>query len=592
MGNRNSHTQLKAAAQDGDLDNSIKQAQCKFGNLVWTQEVADHLQEEVDHIFGIDGGSLASLHFSVTIADPSTDECPIIARSSGFVKMCGCHFDEALEYGGHFLSSGIPDEGCEDIAQRKHTKDFLNAVKLGQVYRRPCEELEPWMPEGRPADELIVLQRDARKDGTYFDHVLYMKVFTLSSEVKPYVVGLHAEMSEGKTEISELVKNLAEIDSKMEKMKNALAATFLPQRPTLDTLSIQSTSWAESSSSSWTTTPQSKDALSPVASAPQHLSNFVAAEVHQWEEGRFKHVKTLCKANRNNGVVQLRRDQTNGKLVAVKQMPNSWMRRCHEEFLQAHPTESEMPWKCIGCTRFLNSIGFPYACQLQGVYRDSANTYVLSEYCSGGDLFDLAQSSETPGPQREHAFSQYVVQLFYAVKQLHDMGIVHRDISLENVLLAPGPSGELEIRVIDFGVATTKRHFRNPCAKVSYQSPEMHTKGLENDGFLCDTFAVGVIVHTLFAKGYPWASTKPGTCKCYEYFQKHGYRAYCAKQKVRGTDIKVVDCFSEPLMEMVEGLLSIDPKTRLTLGEKELKGVRKSVWDEKWLEHCRTFTLG
>jgi hypothetical protein len=506
--------------------------------------------------------------------------------------MCSCELDDILGYAGyHFLPQSVSEESSS--THDKHTKDFLNAVHLGQNYRRPVEELEPWMPEGRPDDELVVLQRNVRKDGTHFDHVLYMKVITLTSDVKPCVLGLHAEMQNGEAEILEFVRNLGEIDSKMEKTTDALAATFLTHFHKQEALSIPipntssfTESWATNSSADLT--PKAQD----VAPSPQHLSNFASAEVHPWVEGRFKHVKTLCKANRNNGVVQLRRDLTNGKLVAVKQMPNSWMRKSHEEFLHAHPTESEMPWKCVGCTRFLNSINFPYACKLQGVFRSSDSTFVISEYCSGGDLFDLAQSAEAPGPQREHAFSHYVVQLFDAVKQLHDMGIVHRDLSLENVLLTPGPSGELEIRVIDFGVATTKRRFKNLCAKVSYQSPEMHTKGLENDGFLCDTFAVGVIVHTLFAKGYPWASTKPGTCKCFEYFQKHGYRAYCSKQKVRGSDVKVINSFSEPLMEMLEGLLSIDPKQRLTLGEKEFSKNRKSVWDEKWLEHCRTFTLG
>jgi len=370
-------------------------------------------------------------------------------------------------------------------------------------------------------------------------------------------------------------------------MKTALEAAFLPHHPHPRSLSIQSqlTSWTDSSQtdcSSWAESP---------TSAPQTLSSFAAADVQPWQEGRFKHVKTLCKSTRNSGAVQLKRDLTNGKFVAVKQMPNSWMRRNHEEFLQAHPNQSEMPWKCIACTRFLNSVEFPYACKLLGVFRSSESTYVSLEYCSGGDLFDLAQSDENPGPQREGAFSQYVVQLLYAVKKLHDIQIVHRDLSLENVLLAKGASGELEIRVIDFGMAATKRYFRNTSGKASYLAPEMHSKGLENDGFLTDTFAVGVIVHTLFAKGYPWASTKPGNCKCYEYFQKYGFRKYCAKQKVRGTDVRVSDCFSEPLTEMIEGLLSIDPKTRLSLGEKGLMD-HKSVWSERWIEHCRTFTLG
>jgi serine/threonine protein kinase len=591
MGNRHSHAQSQLPEQDGDLDNLVKpfESQAKCAQLVWTSEAAIHLQEQVDQIFGPYFGSSSGFKCSLTITDPSVDECPLIACSIGFVKMYGCELNEVLGDTCRASPFGvaIPDEEINHDA-KKQTLEFMNAVKLGEDCRRPSGELESCMSEADMAKEMIVQQKDARKDGTLFDHVVYRRVFAPSCDEKPYVVGLHAEVGEdGDAEKMELMQKLKGVGSTMETMKSALEENFLTFRgPLVEHSPSTVFSWTEtapSDCSSWTE--------SAIASAPKTLSSFGAPEVQQWQEGRFKHVKTLCKSTRNAGVVQLRRDLTSGKLVAVKQMPNSWMRRCQEEFLQAHPNQGEMPWKCIACTRFLNSVDFPFACKLLGVFRSSDSTYITTEYCSGGDLFDLAQSAETPGPQREHAFSEYVTQLLYAVKQLHDMQIVHRDISLENILLTPGVSGELEIRVIDFGMASTRRHFRNPSGKVSYVAPEMHVKGLENDGFLCDTFAVGVIVHTLFAKGYPWASTKLGTCKCYEYFQKHGYRAYCAKQKVRGTDIKVIDCFSEPLLEMVEGLLNPDPKERLTLGQKELSH-RRSVWGEKWIEQCRTFSLG
>merc|ERR1719162_2925839 len=100
------------------------------------------------------------------------------------------------------------------------------------------------------------------------------------------------------------------------------------------------------------------------------------------------------------------------------------------------------------------------------------------------------------------------MELFRAVQQLHDMQIAHRDISLENVLQTHEVTGAATIRMIDFGMASTRREFRHSVrGKSSYQAPEMHTDS-KYDAFLSDTFAVGVIVFMILLQDYPWTSTK------------------------------------------------------------------------------------
>lgn len=41
-----------------------------------------------------------------------------------------------------------------------------------------------------------------------------------------------------------------------------------------------------------------------------------------------------------------------------------------QEFMHEHQNEVEQPWVDIRCTAWLNGLGFPYACQLLGIYRD------------------------------------------------------------------------------------------------------------------------------------------------------------------------------------------------------------------------------
>jgi serine/threonine protein kinase len=87
------------------------------------------------------------------------------------------------------------------------------------------------------------------------------------------------------------------------------------------------------------------------------------------------------------------------------------------------------------------------------------------------------------------------MQLVDSMRQLHDLSIMHRDISMENLLVFnfDDEGRALDLRVIDFGQACTQRHF-SKCltGKKSYQAPELHSGSGTIDGFLSDAFAVGV----------------------------------------------------------------------------------------------------
>jgi len=285
-------------------------------------------------------------------------------------------------------------------------------------------------------------------------------------------------------------------------------------------------------------------------------------------------------------VVNLVEDhQQDGKLVAVKKMPNEWLCKSHQDFLASYPNETELPWYDIGCTQFLASVNYKYSCKLEGVFRDSKDSYVNFSYAAGGDLFDVALAGVIPGPEREESFASLVPEICGALKLLHEMGIAHRDVSLENILLLSNvTAGEApQIRLIDFAMASRERKFRNSVrGKPSYQAPEMHERGQDYDAFKTDAFAVGTILYSLFMRDYPWLSTKPGGCMHFEYVKKQGFKLYCAKRKVRGSQKRVAECISDPLYQLLEGLLSVDPQTRLTMGEKR-DARRKSVWNEPWL---------
>uniref|UniRef100_A0A7S1ATC9 Protein kinase domain-containing protein n=1 Tax=Noctiluca scintillans TaxID=2966 RepID=A0A7S1ATC9_NOCSC len=326
----------------------------------------------------------------------------------------------------------------------------------------------------------------------------------------------------------------------------------------------------------------SEDPPDTASDPPAALHTYFRGEdVQIWDKAQYKTVKKLQDATRNRGQVILMTNVKTGSLVAVKQMPNSWIRSNHTDFVKANPAETEMPWQDVGCVSFLNKKSFEFACQLFGVWRNDEHTFVITTFASEGDLFKWCESGPPPGEQRELHVHPVAQQILRSVKRLHDFPIVHRDISLENILIELS-NGVNSVKLIDFGMASTERHFKN-CVrgKASYQAPELHEDG-EYDGFLSDAFSVGVTLYALLVRDYPWLSTRPGGCKCFGYVKKHGFRAYLAKRKLRNSNRKVGDVMSEPLKELLEGLLSVDPESRLTLGETASEAGRRSVWDLPW----------
>jgi serine/threonine protein kinase len=281
------------------------------------------------------------------------------------------------------------------------------------------------------------------------------------------------------------------------------------------------------------------------------------------------------------------RDVRGDQLLAVKRMPNSWVRGSHEEFVAQNPKETEMPWHDIGFVQYLNSVNYAYCCTLHGVHRDADHTYVITSFATEGDLFSWCEVGIAPGIAREEVVAPLAVQILSGLQRLHDMNIVHRDLSLENILVTKDDQTGECIRIIDFGMASLVRRFKN-CVrgKPSYQAPEQHIQDEEYDAYLCDIFAFGVTFYAMLVKDYPWLSTRPGGDKCYEYVLKNGLRPYLAKRKVRNSRDTVANCLSNPLIELLEGMLALDPAERLTLGGVSWDSSRRSVWDEPWVRRA------
>ena len=146
----------------------------------------------------------------------------------------------------------------------------------------------------------------------------------------------------------------------------------------------------------------------------------------------------------------------------------------------------------------LSKLSHPNIMQIYEIFEDKANMYIVSEYCKGGELFDII---EKKGNFTEKDACKIMKQLMSAICYSHQNNIIHKDLKPENILMDKDKD-ELAIKIIDWGCAeTVKTIKRSETADgtIYYIAPEV-LHGEYNEK--CDIWSCGVIFYILLC-GYP-----------------------------------------------------------------------------------------
>ena len=107
----------------------------------------------------------------------------------------------------------------------------------------------------------------------------------------------------------------------------------------------------------------------------------------------------------------------------------------------------------------------PYVLTLFDVFETETEIHLVTEYCMGGELFDAIKrkgttkrSSFRRGRFTEPQAARITNQILKALVELHALGIVHRDIKAENILLLNGDESDIQVKLCDFGMARLQHH--------------------------------------------------------------------------------------------------------------------------------------
>ena len=124
--------------------------------------------------------------------------------------------------------------------------------------------------------------------------------------------------------------------------------------------------------------------------------------------------------------------------------------------------------------------------------------YIITEYCSGGELFDyIVSKRRLPEVEACRIFQQLINGLEY----LHKQKICHRDLKPENLLF----DAKKNLKIADFGLSNEYLNGKlgTPCGSPCYAAPEMVT-GQKYMGDTVDIWSSGIVLYSMVCGYLPF----------------------------------------------------------------------------------------
>lgn len=188
--------------------------------------------------------------------------------------------------------------------------------------------------------------------------------------------------------------------------------------------------------------------------------------------------------------------------------------------------------------------------KLYEVIKTETHLWMVMEYCRGNELYYYIYEKR----QLDNEVCQNLMyQIADAMRYVHSPNLAHRDLKLENILMAD--TRRRVIKLTDFGFVREynpyKRHFLSTvCGTTAYMAPEV-LKNEKYSGFAIDVWSMGVILYAMVYGELPFDCDDEMATKVKIVNEEPVYRdGVCPKAN-----------------DLLRQMLSKDPAARPTIAE-------------------------
>jgi len=209
--------------------------------------------------------------------------------------------------------------------------------------------------------------------------------------------------------------------------------------------------------------------------------------------------------------------------------------------------------------RFLASLKFPFIVKYAGHFQTKENLYLMMEYVDGCQLYNILTSIKR---LTDNQCRFYLSEVLLCLEYFHSLGIVYRDLKLENLML----DREGHIKLVDLGFTKKMTISKTICGTPEYLAPEI-LNGLPYDKGV-DWWAFGILAYELMSGSnlFPENSQYDDKKRSDEVLMKI----------TQGLRLEYPDDVTIEFRDLVKKLLELNPIKRL--GNCRGKKVRHHDW--------------
>ncbi|KAK7869906.1 hypothetical protein R5R35_013702 [Gryllus longicercus] len=204
----------------------------------------------------------------------------------------------------------------------------------------------------------------------------------------------------------------------------------------------------------------------------------------------------------------------------------------------------------------------PFLVTLHYAFQTDSKLHLILDYVSGGELFTHLFQRERFA---EEEVRVYVGEIVLALEHLHRLGIIYRDIKLENILL----DCHGHVVLTDFGLSKEflphekEQRAYSFCGTIEYMAPEVVKAGNTGHDIAVDWWSVGVLTYELLTGASPF--TVEGERNSQQDISR----------RILRTNPPIPEDLSPDVADFITRLLVKDPRKRLGGGEGDAEELKR-----------------
>lgn len=199
------------------------------------------------------------------------------------------------------------------------------------------------------------------------------------------------------------------------------------------------------------------------------------------------------------GLVRLVYDRRTCKEYAMKIVKKNMLTQ------STKPNNLNDPNRVMNEAKIMKSLVHPCVIKMQEIFDKPDAVYMVLEFMRGGDLLNRIINNKRLS---EATSKLFFYQMCHAVRYLHDMGITHRDLKPDNILLE-NENEEVLLKISDFGLSKYVKQdsvMRTLCGTPLYVAPEvLITGGRGTYTQKVDIWSLGVVLFTCLSGTLPFS---------------------------------------------------------------------------------------